>query len=195
MANIDNTCINEEWRSVVGYEGLYEISNKGRLRSVDRIIKFSRNGITFDLKRKCHIMALRVTKQGYLGTSIGRSGIKETISIHRLVAIAFLAKPYNDCSQVNHIDGNKLNNTAINLEWVSAQQNICHAISIGISNPGSRQAKPVRGTCKETGCKKEFKSISDAARYFCKANRAGDIHRAILNGYIAYGHYWEYQVA
>lgn len=110
----------EIWKDVVGFEEYFSVSNLGRVRS----------------KRKPnHIYKLSLEGKGYLrfGTTI--NGIHNTYKVHRLVAITFIPNPENK-SQVNHIDGDKLNNRVDNLEWVTNSENIQHAYDIGIkSNP------------------------------------------------------------
>ena len=73
-----------------------------------------------------------ITKQGYLRVSLVINGKQKSFLVHRLVAICFIPNP-NDYKEVNHIDGNKLNNHVSNLEWCNRQQNIVHAWKLGLS--------------------------------------------------------------
>lgn len=124
----------EEWRSVSGYEGLYEVSNIGMVRSLD---KFRYNGRTYHCRVKGRILKpylLRTHCGAYEQVTLcdERGQVKHTI--HRLVATAFLDNPYSlPC--VNHIDGNKLNNHVDNLEWCSFTQNNLHAYKTGLKKP------------------------------------------------------------
>ena len=97
----------EYWKPVVGYEGLYEVSNWGRVKS----IKFGKEII---LKQKI--------KGGYYYVCLYKNGIVKTYLVHRLVAQAFLPNPDN-LPQVNHKDENKTNNSVDNLEWCDAKYN------------------------------------------------------------------------
>lgn len=108
----------EIWKQIVGYEGLYDISSKGRVYShiTSRFLRVS--------KAKGHYSSVALYKN-----KIGKS--KE---VHRLVAQSFI--PLDDFSlQVNHKDGNKYNNNVLNLEWVTAKGNSEHAIRTGLFNP------------------------------------------------------------
>jgi len=119
----------EEWRDVVGYEGFYQVSNLGRIKSLQRTRK-GRHGVCNKSER---ILALAAgnRKGSYLMFSaIGSNGNKKTVAAHRLVAKAFIANPDNKPC-VNHIDHNRLNNCVENLEWVTAKENAQHALLNG----------------------------------------------------------------
>ena len=109
----------EYWKPVVGYEGLYEVSNWGRVKSAKRLVKSPRGYRTV-----CERI-LKPTKDshGYLCVSLHKEGKMKFVKIHRLVAEAFLDNPYN-LSEVNHKDENKQNNIVTNLEWISHIDNI-----------------------------------------------------------------------
>ena len=101
----------EEWKPVVGYEGLYEVSNLGRVKSLGN-----------EYSRKEKILKQRKDKYGYLIINIYKEGKIKTCKVHRLVANAFLENP-NNYPCVNHIDENPLNNQVDNLEWCTHQYN------------------------------------------------------------------------
>jgi len=126
--NIFNTD-NEVWKDVVGYKDLYEVSNKGHVRSKNRL-DYSGN------YRKGRSMSL--VKQRYIHTTLGKDGVRTTYNVHRLVAESFIPnldnKPF-----VNHKDGNKWNNKCENLEWITASDNSKHAYETGlISHKGEK---------------------------------------------------------
>ena len=100
--------INEVFRDVPGYEGLYKVSNYGEIYSVQR------NGT------KGGIMKTPVGKNGYLHVSLSKNNKSKSFDIHRLVALTFIPCP-KELNIVNHKDENKLNNSVSNLEWCTAK--------------------------------------------------------------------------
>ena len=138
----------EEWRPVRGYEGLYEISNLGRVKSVARTMTSMRTGkdgitkpYTYSVKEKILKQGRRI--DGYLDVSLSRNGKTVLHCIHRLLAESWIPNPCN-YRFVNHIDLNKTNNSLDNLEWISEQGNVIHAVE-RYSNPQS-----IAIYCKET---------------------------------------------
>ena len=109
---------NEVWKGVVGYEDLFSVSNKGRLFSL-RTNKILKQNIVGEGYNAC------VTKLN------GRKGSNLVLKIHREVAKAFIPN-LDELPFVNHIDGDKLNNSVDNLEWVTPQGNVVHAIETGL---------------------------------------------------------------
>ena len=104
----------EEWKDIEGYEGLYRVSNTGKVLSVRRNREFSLNPNPL-----------------YVNVSLSKEGDSKSFSVHRLVAKAFVPNPENK-TDVNHIDGNKLNNNSWNLEWTTKSENIKHALKLGL---------------------------------------------------------------
>ncbi len=124
----------EVWKPVVGYEGYYEVSNLGRVRSVDRTIKtISRSGNNFYKQYKGSMRKPHLNRDGYLYVSLCIGDRGKTFKIHRLVADAFHLKSSDKCF-VDHIDGNKTNNRADNLRWCTFKENIQFAWDAGIYN-------------------------------------------------------------
>lgn len=120
--------INEIFKAIIGYEGLYEISNLGRVKSLEKF------GI-----RICHekIMSLTKNKHGYYHVALCKNGKKQTFLVSRLVAIHFIPnKKKLPC--VNHIDNNRINNIFTNLEWVTHKGNSEHAVKQGRHYHGER---------------------------------------------------------
>lgn len=145
----------EEWRKVQNTNGMIEVSNYGRVRSL--------------LRGKPHILKTQKDSKGYHRVSVTIDGHKTTYKVHRLVAIAFIDNN-NNHSQVNHIDGNKDNNNVSNLEWISNRDNAIHAVNnglwdsniTGVLNENKRRMKAIIGT--KDGNVVRFGSISEAEK-------------------------------
>lgn len=120
----------EVWLPVRGYEGLYEVSHLGRVRSVDRKVEYS-DGRTVTKRGK--ILSISAGKNGYENVRLYKDKKAKNHSVHRLVAEAFISNPEGK-SQVNHKDRNPLNNDFTNLEWVTHQENADHAKLTGYHN-------------------------------------------------------------
>ncbi|MBM6615610.1 NUMOD4 motif-containing HNH endonuclease [Desemzia sp. RIT804] len=113
----------EYWKDVIDYEGYYQVSNLGNVRSSDRKIpwKNSFRNLSGSMQR------LIEHKSGYIRVGLNKDGKRKYHTLHRLVAKAFVENPENK-PEVNHIDGNKGNNIYENLEWVTRSENIKHAV-------------------------------------------------------------------
>ena len=130
----------EIWKSTVGFEGIYEDSNYGRVRSIDRVIHDGRN------------LKGRVLKQGggtngYLGVTLSKLGKIYAKSVHRLVATNHV-NGYFEGAVVNHIDGDKLNCSVDNLEWCTPKENSQHAVKLGLLQKPSLLSKILNGEAK-----------------------------------------------
>lgn len=146
----------EFWLPVFGYENLYEINQFGMVRSIPRVF-YDKKGRKVIVKGR--IYSSRIDKRtGYLSVKLTKNGKQSTRHIHRLLALTFIPNPFNKCC-VNHKDGNKLNNSLDNLEWVSHAENNRHAYLQGLKKPS--HAKKVKDEC--TG--KILNSIKEAAEY------------------------------
>ena len=110
----------EEWKSIPGYEGLYEVSNLGRVRSLDRYVKYSNGNIHL---HKGKVLSPGKNTDGYLEVVLKCNRKCKTITVHRLVAQTFIPNPDN-LPQVNHKDEVKSNNCVENLEWCTQQYNL-----------------------------------------------------------------------
>lgn len=123
----------ENWRDVVGYEGKYEVSDKGNIRSVKRTITRS-NGHKQWIKSTIRRTSIHCS--GYEIVSLSNDCESKTKRVHRLVAEAFLPNKDNK-KCVNHKDGNKINNKIENLEWVTHSENLNHAYENKLRKNGS----------------------------------------------------------
>ncbi|MPM51848.1 hypothetical protein SDC9_98599 [bioreactor metagenome] len=126
-----------EWKPIVGYEGYYEVSNTGLVRSLDRVIT-DKNGVSYlrpGKEMKLSESASRSTKEkGYLVVNLHKNCVSDVRYVHSLVANAFLHNPSN-LPTVNHKDGNKHNNNVDNLEWASFGENNIHALKKELRSP------------------------------------------------------------
>lgn len=114
----------EIWRDVQGYEGLYQISNYGRVKSLPKVCGRS---FTDEKILKQHLL------QGYPYVILCKNYKRKNVAIHRLVAIAFIENPCNK-PIINHIDGNKSNYDISNLEWCTYRENNIHMYRIGLKD-------------------------------------------------------------
>ena len=147
----------EEWRPVVGYEGLYEVSNMGRVKSLERTVW---NGKGY-FKTSERILKPGKDKGGYLQVCLCKDGKDKWCAVHRLVATAFLPN-LDNLPQVNHIDENKENNCVQNLEWCSRSYNVNYGV--GNKKRAEKLSKPIFGIDRITGLIVEFPSTMEAER-------------------------------
>ena len=117
----------EIWKPVVGYEGSYEVSSMGKIRSLDRMCYGPR--LKDGQFRKGKVLRGNILQDGYEQVRLFQNGKGEYIKVHRIVAEAFIPNPQNKI-QVNHINGIKHDNRADNLEWVSPSENMRHAYDV-----------------------------------------------------------------
>ncbi len=119
----------EIWKDILGYEEKYQVSNYGNIKALSR--KVNTKGCSVRIIKE---RILKIYKgYRYQVVYLGRRNSK---SVHKLVALAFVPNPHNK-PQINHIDGNKQNNNADNLEWCTQSENQLHAYKIGLQKPFS----------------------------------------------------------
>ncbi len=125
--------LKENWVSVEGYEGLYEVSNFGGIRRIESLVtqKGGFTGKNFTRVYKKRLLKPRLPKNGYPYVSLSKNGKRVTYTVHRIVALHFLDNP-NNYPEVNHKDGDKSNNAVENLEWCTSSENKKHCFDIGL---------------------------------------------------------------
>lgn len=157
----------ELWKDIKGYEGYYRVSNLGRVRGLDRL-----DGAGHRIKGQ--IIKGVIGQEGrYEQVGLCKNGIKKRLYVHRLVAQAFCYNPHNK-SVVNHIDENKKNNKASNLEWVTIKDNNIHGTRLErVIEP---QKHPIIGIHKDTGLILEFGYMNETKKYKFSP---GNIHGCI----------------
>lgn len=144
----------EKWADIEGYEGWFQISNYGRIKSLFRLVK-NNNGY----RRKYARIRSSDRLNGYHRLEIVKDKIKKTFLLSRLVAYHFIKK--QEGMTVNHKDGNKNNNHVSNLEWVTIGENLGHALKTGL-----RKIRKVNQIDKNTGCiMNTFKSTHEVSTY------------------------------
>ena len=164
---------NMEWRTITEASN-YEVSTNGQVRN--RTTK--------------KILKGRLSKNGYLQVSIKIDATQKFCNryIHRLVALHFIQNP-NNKREVNHIDGNKENNTLSNLEWVTSSENQKHRHLIGNKKTSNRHIGMFN---KKGEMVKDFNSILEAVAYFNKTSRVNIDNALQGKQYTAYGYVWKY---
>ena len=118
----------EVWKDIKGYEGIYQVSSHGRIKSLDRFSRYKGKEDKNRIERG-KLKKYTVTEKGYLKTTLFKNGKGTTREIQRIVAETFIENPMNK-TQVNHIDGIKTNNHVENLEWVTPKENSVHRAKI-----------------------------------------------------------------
>jgi len=121
--------MDEVWKDIEGFEGMYQVSSLGRIKSLERTVKgkWKTDTIYHELIRKPS------TCKPYNIVRLSKNGKSFYKTVHRLVAMAFLPN-IEEKPEVNHIDGNKKNNLLSNLEWVTRSENCVHYMKLGTRN-------------------------------------------------------------
>ena len=133
---MDNYTLDGEiWKDVQEFKGILQVSNKGRVRTLDRVCKAKNGGTQIS---KGMLRKATKDKQGYLKVVLTVNGSIYARRVHRLVATEFISNPMNK-PEVNHIDGVKDNNEVNNLEWVTAKENVRHAHANNLIKPFKRR--------------------------------------------------------
>lgn len=148
---------NEQWKDISGYEGLYQVSKDGQVKSLCRLA-YRKDG-RFN-KYQERILSQSRHPKGYLTVSLTKDGKSKNRFVHRLVAMAFIQNP-NHLPQVNHINEDKTDNRICNLEWVSCSDNVNHGT--GKVRCGKAHEFAVVMIMPD-GSEMEFSSASAAAR-------------------------------
>ena len=144
----------EKWKDIKGYEGLYQISNLGRVKSLPRI-KYGR----IKVSRETILVPILIKKDGYYQVNVYLNGIRKKFSIHRLVAQAFIPNP-NNYPVVNHKDETQDNNNVDNLEWCTVAYNTSYGTAI--ERRTAKCIKTVYQYTKENEFIKEWDSAKQA---------------------------------
>ena len=167
----------EIWLPIEGYENLYEVSNLGRVRSLEHTV-IKKNGVKLKVPGK--ILKPRSNNRGYLMIRLYKNGIYRDFLLHRIVSTAFIPNP-DKKFQVNHLDEDTLNNSAENLEWCTQKENVNYGT--GIKRSSEKRSKQV--LCVELN--QIFPSLTDAARQLRLS--VGNISNVLAGRYKTAGGY------
>ena len=180
----------EIWKPISGYEGFYEVSNLGRIRSLERIVECSDGR-----KRKIKDRTLKGSSYsgGYSGVTLHKDGCAKFVNIHRIVAEAFVPNPLEK-EEVNHKDENPSNNHASNLEWVTHKENL----NFGTRTERARKAiveaqgRAVRQLSRDGELVAEYESLSAAGN--ATGTHVANITKCAKGVYkTAGGYIWKYK--
>lgn len=184
----------EVWKDIIGYEDTHQVSNYGRVRTKDRIVKYT-NGKVYCYRSK--ILRVRVNKSGYCVVFLSNKRYLKSESskrLHQVVLSAFVSKPKN-CNQINHKDENKQNNVLSNLEWCDAKYNVNYGTRAErfrqkvINDP--RRSKKVRQISISGELVRIFPSLNQISReYGYKPVHIREVCTGKLKS--AYGYRWEW---
>lgn len=187
--------IEEIWKDVVGYEGLYQVSNLGRVKSLDRYtVRRYKGGKTHEQLYKGILLKNIIDSDGYFIVSLRKNKTAKLKKVHRLVCEAFISNPENK-PQVNHIDGNKQNNKLDNLEYCNASENQIHSIKfLGYRQSKETIEKRAKKQCKKVLCvelNKMFDSAKEASLWL-GLNDHAITHYINGQGKTCGGYTWRY---
>lgn len=160
------------WKSVAGFEGIYEVSSTGLVRSLDRVVK---NGLTTTKIAKGKILRAGRKENGYLQVCLGR---RNNRYVHRLVGEAFVPNP-NNRPEIDHIDGNRQNNSCDNLRWVNRSENNFNPVRVKKVKVKVLQLDPATGeVVAEHGSMIEAaEAVKGSACKISRAAKTGICHR------------------
>lgn len=120
----------ENWKPIAGYEGSYEVSDLGRVRSLAR--KVLRAGVCKSIQLGERVLHACVDSGGYKLVTLYKEGVQTPVRVHCLTALCFLGARPTPKHEVNHINGVKTDNRLVNIEWVTRSRNVRHAFEIGL---------------------------------------------------------------
>ena len=181
----------EEWRAVLGYEGLYEVSNFGRVRSLPHEVP-TKIGTRISPGR---VMKLQPFKLGYMGVCLSKDNKQALKTVHRLVAEAFIENPDN-LPQVNHKDENKMNCSVDNLEWCDRKYNCNYGTAVQRSaekNKNGVKSVEVEQWSLDDKLIKVWPSMMEVQRQLC-ADYSNISKCCRGKQKTAYGYKWSYHL-
>lgn len=155
----------EIWKSIIGYENLYEVSNLGNVRSLDKLDVYTLNGKLIKRLKKGHLLKLNIDGNGYCFVRLYNNEFPKgkQIKVHRLVALHFVENPKPDeYNVINHKDENPKNNIYTNLEWCNTSYN--NAYGTRLQRAIEKEKKPIEALDKNGNVVLRFESGNEAKR-------------------------------
>lgn len=150
--------MNEVWKDIPGYEGCYQASSLGNIKSLSRLVGHPKGGLKLTKEK---IIKKQKGSNGYLIVGIYKNGEGGSKTVHRLIALTFIENPDNK-KEVNHKDGHKKNNTVENLEWATVSENRHHAFDTGLQKGPMHMLGMKGALCKHS--KPVFKLLLSGKR-------------------------------
>ncbi len=193
--------MDEQWRDIAGYEGYYQISSSGRVKSVERYIQDS-YGMKSPYRIPPRILKPKQTSNGYLFVHLAMYGKIRPCRIHRMVAEAFIPNP-DRLPTVNHKNEDKTDNRVENLEWCTQAYNNEYGTRAQRSQMSQKQRRPVTMFTLDGTPLQTFPTLVEAARHIVSTGLSGSVKiadnniRAVCHHrpkrHTAYGHRWEFE--
>lgn len=179
----------EVWKDIPGYEGLYQVSSFGNVKSLGRYGKNRYKPIW----RPGKVLSAGKDNKGYLTVVLSKNSKRHTYKVHRLVALTFIPKE-DGKPQINHIDGNKSNNNINNLEWCSQSENMLHAWETGLQKrmhkKNDLRSISIVQYNSDMQLVNTYPSMMEAERK--TGISSASISRSVRQGYKAGGFVWKY---
>ena len=181
----------EVWRPVKGFEGFYEVSDQGRVRSLDRVVRGA-NAMSdsYQINLKGRILNKGTALNGYQFVVLSKEGKHKHATVHRLVAEAFIPNPDN-LPEINHKDENKANNVVSNLEWCDRSYNVNYGT--GINRRAPKCFKRLEQMTMDGQHVAYYESVAELVRQSNGKYKANNIYMAARgDNESSYGYRWRY---
>lgn len=192
---LNKTNMEEIWKDIDGYEGIYQVSNMGQVKSLDRMVT-NIDGVTYMVRGR--ILRQANDDKGYKRVTLSKNCITKNYQVHRLVAIAFIPNP-NNYPVVNHLDETPQNNRVDNLEFCTQEHNLKYGTCRERTNLTLRQKRPFGKHVEQWSLDgvfiKEYPSLAEASRAMTGKKDSGiySIRQCCSHApyyYSAFGYQW-----
>jgi hypothetical protein len=185
----------EIWKDIIGFEGLYKISNLGMVKSLSRKTTFLRGSLSINKSISECVLKPSKDGYGYLFVNLFKQGVVSPSKIHRLISMAFIPNPENK-PQVNHINGIKTDNRIENLEWVTAKENTIHSFATGLQKVPkgkfNHKSRPISQFTKEGVWVRDWDYLTEVKEIGFHYGNIGLVCRG--KAPFAHGFIWKYKL-